>query len=61
MNGDHFRLAQDLVGSCNGMVGLGAFPTYVTCAGTPPCGILHKYNNKYNNKYNKNYNKYVGL
>ena len=41
MNGYHFRLAYGLVGSSNGMVGLGAFPTYVTYAGTAPWGSLH--------------------
>ena len=40
MNGYHFRLGYDLVGSSNGMVGLGAFPTYVTCAGTPRGGAF---------------------
>ena len=40
MNGYHFRLAYGLVGSSNGMVGLGAFPTYVTYAGTAPWGGL---------------------
>ena len=42
MNGYHFRLAYGLVGSSNGMVGLGAFPTYVTYAGTAPWGSLQR-------------------